>query len=367
VERLQDVGRSHLGGRIDLSPSPSPKRGGEQLPLSASGRGLGGGVNADPDPKLTSADVLEALHRATGLPIVADYYTRLCKPEAVTVPNRPLFDALNQVADAMRLRWRWDGAWLQFRSASYYHDRLKEVPNRLLSRWVAARRQHGMLTLDDLVEIAQLPDAQLDGGDMAEGARQCLGLSEWDLARNGNLRPNLRYLAGFTPEQRQETMTVTGLPFTRMSLAQQQHFIAYVLSDPPLQSLDDLAGATLRVEYSHPGEFQWGKLHRGEYLRWVVPMTPGAQGRRVVRPPVRERTREAALQAVQRVDPKIREALLEWKRRADPRLEASPHVVEDEEIYPTQLDLTFAYIPGSSNARMIRVTTFDGNLNGTTQ
>jgi Putative zinc-finger len=360
----------------DLSPQPPPRSGeGEPSgtpavppkPRFPSPLRGGAGGEVPQAPKVTSADVLEALHRATGLPIVADYYTRLSKPETVTVPNRPLFDALNQVADAMRLRWRWDGTWLQFRSASYYHDRLKEVPNRLLSRWVAARRQHGILTLDDLVEIAQLPDAQLDGGDMAEGARLCLGLTEWDLARNGNLRPNLRYLAGFTPEQRQETMTATGLPFTRMSLAQQQQFIAYVLSDAPLQSLEDLAGATLRVEYSHSGEFQWGKLHRGDYLRWVVPMTPGAQGRRVVRPPVRERTREAALQAVQRVDPKIREALLEWKRRADPRLEASPRVVEEEEIYPTQLDLTFAYIPGFSNARMIRVTTFDGNLNATMQ
>ena len=47
----------------------------------------------------------------------------------------------------MRLRWRREaetragGAWLEFRSASFYDDRLKEVPNRLLDRWATARRQ----------------------------------------------------------------------------------------------------------------------------------------------------------------------------------------------------------------------------------
>ena len=46
----------------------------------------------------------------------------------------------------MRLRWNKDGSWLQFRSTSYYDDRLKEVPNRLLARWAARRRQSGMIT-----------------------------------------------------------------------------------------------------------------------------------------------------------------------------------------------------------------------------
>ena len=62
----------------------------------------------------------------------------------------------------MRLRWTRDSApgagsgeaWLQFRSASFFHDRLKEVPNRLLERWAESRKRNGALTLDDLIEIA---------------------------------------------------------------------------------------------------------------------------------------------------------------------------------------------------------------------
>jgi hypothetical protein len=273
-------------------------------------------ADGTPEPMATTAEVLEALHRATGMPIVADYYTRLYKPEAVSVRNLPLFETLSRLADATRMRWSKDGLWLQFRSTSYYDDRLKEVPNRLLERWRAARRQQGALTLDDLVEIAQLPDAQLDGGDMAEGAQACWGLAEWGLARHGGLRPHLRFLAGFTPEQRQEAMTAAGLPFSRMSLAQQQQFLARALEfkAPPLQSLDDMSGAVLRVQYTQPGGFQWGESP-GVYTHWRVPL---ASGRRVPRPLVQARTRKAALQAVRQVDLPIREALLQALRRGVP-------------------------------------------------
>jgi hypothetical protein len=294
-----------------------------------------------PVARATSADALEALHRATGLPIVADYYTRLFRLSAVSVQNRPLYDALNQLADTMRMRWVKDpgGNWLQFRSSSYYDDRLKEVPNRLLEHWAASRRQHGALTLDDLVEIAQLPDAQLNGKEMAEGAQECFGLAEWDVARSGNLRAHLRYLAGFTPAQRQETLDGTGLPFTRMPLAQQQRFIGLALSphEPPLQSLEDLAAATLRVDYTLPGGFEW-RVPSGN--RWVIPITPGREGTRAVRPPARGKTRETALQAARRIDPQA----------------------DDSQIVPTALGCTILYIPGASNARDIRDVGLDHDL-----
>jgi len=73
-------------------PAPSPVAAGEA-------EGTAGA-------KVTSADVLEALHRATGMSIVSDYYTRLFRPEEVSVQNQPLFEALNHLADAMHMRWR---------------------------------------------------------------------------------------------------------------------------------------------------------------------------------------------------------------------------------------------------------------------
>jgi RNA polymerase sigma factor (sigma-70 family) len=296
-----------------------------------------------PGSKVTTADVIEALHRATGLPMVADYYTRLHQPEAVSVENRTLFDALNSLADAMRLRWNRDNDWLQFRSTSYYDDRLKEVPNRLLERWSTARRQRGALILDELVEIAALSDAQLDATEMAEGARECFGLKEWDLVRHGNLRPHLRYLAPFTPEQRQEAMGPTGLPLAKMPLAQQQGFISRLRSPEPLESLEELAGATLRVKYTQPGWFTW-QIPGPYYLEWIVPLEPGPQGRRALVSPVQERTRDAALQAARRLSPQVSKAVLAVLRRSEPQFELDWLVPQPDQIVPTGLDLKIAYV-----------------------
>src|SRR5687767_1060626 len=157
----------------------------------------------------------------------------------------------------MRLRWSKSEGWLEFRSTSYYDDRLKEVPNRLLTRWAAARKQQGLLSLAELLEIAQLSDAQLDAAEMAEGARDCFGLREWNLPRGLFQRPHLHFMAQLAPAQRQEAMSAGGLPFTRMSLAQQQQFTSLVslMRPQPLQSLNELAAATVRMGYVQPGRF----------------------------------------------------------------------------------------------------------------
>jgi hypothetical protein len=353
--------------RADLTPGPSPSRRGEPAsgavvsPPSPSRRGAGGEVLSASE-KVTSADVLEALHQATGMPIVADYYTRLYRLETVSVRDQPLFAALNRLTDAMRLRWSRDGDWLQFRSASFYDDRLKEVPNRLLARWVKSRMQHGTLTLDDIVEIAGLSNAQLDGAEMAEGARELHGLAEWDLARYRSQRPHLRYLASFTPAQRQEMMSANGLAFTKMSLPQQQQFMTLGLpTEEPLQSLEELAGAVLRVDYTVPGWFQWGDPDQLNLTRWVVPLEPIPGGQRVPRQPVRERTRQAALAAVRRIDPKHLEALAQEWQRQDPRAAATPPT-DESQIFPTKLSLTIIYVPGSSNARSIYVWFRDSDV-----
>jgi RNA polymerase sigma-70 factor (ECF subfamily) len=263
--------------------------------------------------RCTTADVLEAVHQATDLPIVADYYTWLYESGAVTIQDRPLFDALNELADAVHVRWTKDGSWLQFRSASFYDDRLKEVPNRLLARWAASRRVHAALTLDDLIEISLLPDAQLDARRMAEGAKECWGLTEWDLARSEKLRSHLRFLAGLTPGQRQEAVSATGLAFHHLSLAQQQPFITLSASAfADVRSLEELTMAALYMDYTVPGWWQWyapGDL--------IGPDWPSFRPARV-----RERTRESALRAARQIDPKVDEA----------------------QIVPTKLDATFTYM-----------------------
>jgi RNA polymerase sigma-70 factor, ECF subfamily len=301
------------------------------------------------EPKVTTADALEALHRATGVPMISDFYTRLYKPEVASAKDRPLFDVLNDVGDAMRLRWRKNDTWLQFRSTTFYDDRRKEVPNRLLTRWATSRRQQGMLTLDELVEIAQLPDAELDGDEMAEGAKECWGLTEWDLARDGNLRPHLRFLASFTPQQRQEVLSTAGLPFTRMTLAQQKQFIEYVTLYDRLD-FDALPHATMRVEYTQPGWFQWANPALApHWMYYMVVVEPGRDARWVPRPRVRERTREAVIEAVRRLDPMIQERALHTGKHPE------PPVPLEAQVFPSELNLTFVYISGASNGPLVHI------------
>jgi hypothetical protein len=340
-----------LRDRVTLDPKPSCRLEPYPGPLSTP---RGGSLSLhEQGPRVTSADVLEALYHATGLPVVADYYTRLYEPAAMFLKNQTLFDALNRLSDRMGLRWSRDReeGWLRFRSASFYDDRLKEVPNRLLSRWSAARRQHGHLRLDALTEIAGLSDRQLDAASMAEGARACFGLVEWELARHPVLRPHLRYLAGFTPEQRQETMSPAGLLFAKMPIAQQQEFIARAFGprEPQLHSLDELAGGTLWIEYTQPGWFQWVPGYPGPWQTWLMPVA----GSRAIRPPIRERTREAALAALGRLDPKLRSAIWESRRRDDSGFR--PPTSDAAEVYPTQLNLVLIYLPGASHQRPIRI------------
>jgi len=147
-------------------------------------------------------------------------------------------------------------------------------------------------------------------------------------------------------------MSAAGLPFARMSLAQQQGFITRALQfdSRPLQSLDELAGATLRVDYTQPGWYQWIKTGDFSARRWVVPVEPG---RRVLIPPVRERTPEEALRAARRAFPPVTEAMLEYDRQSRPDVTAEQLLPQPGEIAPTELDLVIVYIPGTSNARPV--------------
>jgi hypothetical protein len=173
-------------------------------------------------PHVFSADVWEAVHRETGLPIVADAYTRLSPVEKVVVSQKTLFEALCQVGDAMGTRWTKDGDFLLGRSTSYFWDKLKEVPNRLLQRWAKSRDANGGLPLADFLEMASLSDEQLGSVLVAEGIMYGWGLREWSTLVFAETRQRARFLATLTPEQLQRALQPTRLPFKDLTPAQQQ-------------------------------------------------------------------------------------------------------------------------------------------------
>src|SRR4029077_14811348 len=99
--------------------------------------------------------------------------------DKVAGERKSLFEMLCTVADAMGGRWQKDGDFLLCRSASYFSDDLKEVPNRYLQRWSRDRDANGGLPLADFLEMASLPDPELDSTVVAEAIEHCWGLPEW--------------------------------------------------------------------------------------------------------------------------------------------------------------------------------------------
>src|SRR5262249_25329088 len=96
-----------------------------------------------------------------------------------------------------------------------------------------------------------------------------------------------------------------------------------------VKSLEELAGASLSVDYTLPGWFLW---HAPEDL--VGPGWPPLRPARV-----HERTREAALQAARRIDPHVEEA----------------------QIVPAELDTIFSYLRRDSNTLHVNWTRRGGH------
>jgi hypothetical protein len=200
-------------------------------------------------PAATSADVLEAIHQATGMDVVGDYFTRLYTPDQVSSRNATVFAAVSRICDTMRVKWNREEGWLQFRSAGYFHDRLKEVPNRLLERWAAKRKEAGTLGTDELIEIASLNEAQLNSTPVALGARALYGLEEWTLASNGNLRPNWRFLAAAPVSFRKAILSEKGASLSTLPPSAQQKFLSLVVAErnPDGLRLEDIPQTTLKL------------------------------------------------------------------------------------------------------------------------
>ena len=72
------------------------------------------------------------------------------------------------------------------------------------------------------------------------------------------------------------------------------------------------------------------------------------------RPLLRDRTREAVMQAVMRLDPRVRERAVHTFRTSRPTPEPDPPSLE-EQVFPTKLWLTFIYFPAASNAFCVRI------------
>jgi hypothetical protein len=120
--------------------------------------------------------------------------------------------------------------------------------------------------------------------------------------------------------------------------------------------LHHLHGYDRAVEYTVPGWFEWHPPGP-DWLRWVIPIVPGREGRRTLMPPVLERTRAAALEAARRLFPTIRDRLLRALQRGEAAIDAAEIAPQETQIVPTELNLTMVHIPGDANRRQLHMVT----------
>jgi hypothetical protein len=232
-------------------------------------------------PYAFSSDVWEAIHRATGLPIVADFYTHLYPVGKLIVDRRPLFQALCAVGDTLGVRWTKDGGYVLCRSTSYYWDKLREVPNRYLRRWARDRDENGGLPFTDFLEMATMSDPQLDSAPVAEGIEHYWGLREWaHLGGSSNLwdRQHARLLARLTPEHLNRTLQPGGIPFKELAPAEQQgviqlHFLEFQTME---REGNPAARPASAEEFAHV-ELDAHYIPAGWYVARVRPASPPGQ------------------------------------------------------------------------------------------
>lgn len=223
-------------------------------------------------PHLFSADVWEAVHRETGLPVVADFYTRLYSPKKLGNLHGTLFEVLCQAGDEMGVRWTRDGEFLLARSAGYFWDKLKEVPNRDLVRWRQDRSENGGLSLSSFLQMATMTDQQLESATVTKGIVHCWDLPEWESLGG---RPRLenplvaiaRLLGLLTREQQLRALSPSGVAVRELTAPQQRAVLQlWAETDASFErqqargsgtSPDMVAAAHFVAEYTPAGWWQW--------------------------------------------------------------------------------------------------------------
>lgn len=178
------------------------------------------------DWNITAADLYAALHQASGRDLIGDCYSvQLYQKGLLDVRDRPLFDALNRIGDRMRSRWSLQEGWITFRSLSWQFDRLQHIPNRLFAGWEASRQKNGRQTVNDLMEIAQLPDDRFLPPEHMQLAVARYGLTDWWIVQNADLRLHWRFVGSLSPLARSDAFSRQGLRITTLPKAQQRLFV----------------------------------------------------------------------------------------------------------------------------------------------
>lgn len=105
------------------------------------------------------ADVAEAIHKATGIEVIADSFVGARLDPAPLRRPQPLAGVLDTLAREVNYTWEKEGNLLRLRNRYSHRDRPAEVPARIIRPWRERVSRSGGLGLDHLADLAAaLPD-----------------------------------------------------------------------------------------------------------------------------------------------------------------------------------------------------------------
>jgi hypothetical protein len=163
--------------------------------------------------------------------------------------------------------YRWDrrGSLVRLRSRTWYMERPREVPLRLVRRWAEFGERLGGLPLEEYVSMAtELRDMQLQDLDVLI-RRGALPVGLRDIEEAYSARHGLRLYAALTPSQRDILWAGQPLSLARTSGTQRNQFLAALQgvvddrdpgADPPLtlSRWEDSRFTVARFRISRVGE-----------------------------------------------------------------------------------------------------------------
>jgi hypothetical protein len=172
------------------------------------------GGKYDPVPFLQFEQIIA---RKTDLSIVSDYFLGHGQvlPSDVLHQELTLWQLLHLVCPGQHYLWKDAGPCLVFHHEYWAEMAQQEIPEAVIADVRERLRQPGTPTLRDLAEIsARLADKQRDGWYRWPVDCRFVGMEDADWA--------LSLYRTLSPEQEQEALSICGLLFSEMTLAQQR-------------------------------------------------------------------------------------------------------------------------------------------------
>jgi hypothetical protein len=220
-------------------------------------------------PRWRLRDLLPELAHTYGLHFISDAYWNtspsLDVPAAMTGPIS--LAALLDRSASFTHRWDCRGSLVRLRSRTWFLDRPREVPLRLVRRWTKLFAKEGGLSLEEYIKkVAPLNDGQIETLRLLVGE---LGLPP-DFYSLASAIHVLRLYASLSQDQRRELWQGKALAVSRMTVAQHSLFAE------ALQQRGRYLPATLGAELLATCSFS---LHAERLIRISEPGEGGRQYR----------------------------------------------------------------------------------------